>query len=234
MHDDARDHSTFSKSRDWLIEHDVCGMLSEQVLAQARMKRLMSAEHFSVEGTLIRPWASQKSLVPKDGSPPPSRGAPTTPSIGKVRPLNFAAPAAARLTGPGRLAGCHRGRRGGHRPSVPGPGPDAIPDVVDLRIAGLLREESTDRLRPVAAATDQYDRLPGLCYFPRPRQPCRRVGIALFVEKGQQMATGHDAGVVPFGRRPDVDHRDPGRDKSRQLGVSDIDDLGTRAKRKKQ
>ena len=74
MHDDPWDHSTFSKNRDRLIAHDVCGALFEGVLAQARSKRLLSAEHFSVDGTLIRAWASQKSFAPKDG-PPPRRAA---------------------------------------------------------------------------------------------------------------------------------------------------------------
>ena len=81
MHDDPWDHSTFSKNRDRLIEQDVCGALFEGVLAQARSKGLLSAEHFSVDGTLIRAWASQKSFVPKDGPPPPSSGAKSNPEV---------------------------------------------------------------------------------------------------------------------------------------------------------
>lgn len=81
MHDDPWDHSTFSKNRDRLIEQDVCGALFEGVLAQARAKGLLSAEHFSVDGTLIRAWASQKSFVPKDGPPPPSSGAKSNPEV---------------------------------------------------------------------------------------------------------------------------------------------------------
>ena len=51
---DPWDHSTFSKNRDRLIAHDACAVLFEEVLAQARAKGLLSAEHFSVDGTLVR------------------------------------------------------------------------------------------------------------------------------------------------------------------------------------
>jgi len=81
MPDDPWDHSTFSKNRDRLIEHDACQVLFEEVLAQARAKGLLSAEHFSVDGTLVRAWASQKSVVPKDGPPPPSSGAQSNPEV---------------------------------------------------------------------------------------------------------------------------------------------------------
>jgi transposase len=81
MHDDPWDHSTFSKNRDRLIEHDACQVLFENVLAQACSKNLLSAEHFSVDGTLVRAWASQKSFVPKDGAPPPSSGSRSNPEV---------------------------------------------------------------------------------------------------------------------------------------------------------
>ena len=81
IEDDPWDHSTFSKNRDRLIEHDASGVLFEEVLAQARTKGLLSAEHFSVDGTLIRAWASQKSFVPKDGPPPPSSGSKSNPEV---------------------------------------------------------------------------------------------------------------------------------------------------------
>ena len=56
-------------------------MLFEEVLAQARAKGLLSAEHFSVDGTLVRAWASQKSFVPKDGPPPPASGSKSNPEV---------------------------------------------------------------------------------------------------------------------------------------------------------
>ncbi|MBK6603814.1 MAG: IS5 family transposase [Betaproteobacteria bacterium] len=81
MQDDPWDHSTFSKNRDRLIEHDACTVLFEEVLAQARGKGLLSAEHFSVDGTLVRAWASNKSFVPKDGPPPPASGSKSNPEV---------------------------------------------------------------------------------------------------------------------------------------------------------
>jgi transposase len=75
------DHSTYTKNRDRLIEHEVVRELFERVLAQAKAKGLLSSEHFSVDGTLIRAWASHKSFVPKDGAPPPSSGSRANPEV---------------------------------------------------------------------------------------------------------------------------------------------------------
>lgn len=75
------DHSTYTKNRDRLIEHEVVRELFERVLDQARTKKLLSAEHFSVDGTLIRAWASHKSFVPKDGPPPPAGGSRSNPEV---------------------------------------------------------------------------------------------------------------------------------------------------------
>lgn len=69
------DHSTFSKNRDRLLEGDIAAKFLSAVLAQPRVKRLLSSEHFSVDGTLIEAWASIKSVRPKDGpDDPPSSG----------------------------------------------------------------------------------------------------------------------------------------------------------------
>ena len=74
--DRAWDHSTFSKNRERLLEGDVAAKLLSAVMAQPRVKRLLSCDHFSVDGTLIEAWASMKSFRPRDGSddPPPSGG----------------------------------------------------------------------------------------------------------------------------------------------------------------
>jgi transposase len=74
MENSAWDHSTYTQNRDRLIEHDVIRALFERVMKQAEEAKLLSAEHFSVDGTLIRAWASHKSFVPKDGPPPPDQG----------------------------------------------------------------------------------------------------------------------------------------------------------------
>src|SRR5881392_1885983 len=54
--------SVFSKNRDRLLEGDIAQGFFEGVLAQAREAQLLSAEHFTVDGTLIQAWAGQKSF----------------------------------------------------------------------------------------------------------------------------------------------------------------------------
>jgi transposase len=73
--DAAWDHSTFSKNRDRLLEGDIAAKFLAVVLAQPRVKRILSSDHFSVDGTLIEAWASMKSVRSKDGSDnPPAQG----------------------------------------------------------------------------------------------------------------------------------------------------------------
>ena len=59
------DHSSFSKNRDRLLAGDIAAKFLAAVLAQPRVKRLLSSEHFSVDGTLIEAWASLKSFKPR-------------------------------------------------------------------------------------------------------------------------------------------------------------------------
>jgi transposase len=68
MDDAVWDHSVFSKNRDRLLEHEVVEAFFTETLALANQRGLLSKEHFSVDGTLIQAWASQKSFKPKDGS----------------------------------------------------------------------------------------------------------------------------------------------------------------------
>jgi transposase len=63
----AWDHSTFSKNRDRLLEGEIAAKFLLAVLAQPQVKRLLSSDHFSVDGTLIEAWASLKSFRRKDG-----------------------------------------------------------------------------------------------------------------------------------------------------------------------
>jgi transposase len=65
--DPAWDHSTFSKNRDRLLGGEIAAKFFRAVLAQPRVKRLLSSDHFSVDGTLIEAWASIKSFRRKDG-----------------------------------------------------------------------------------------------------------------------------------------------------------------------
>lgn len=70
--DPVFDHSTFSKNRDRLLEHDVASRFFEAVRSEARRRHLLSSEHFTVDGTLLEAWASLKSVQPRDdhGGPP--------------------------------------------------------------------------------------------------------------------------------------------------------------------
>ena len=71
------DHSTFSKNRDRLLEGAVEARFLSAILAHPRVKRLLSGDHFSVDGTLVEAWASMKSFKPKqepDDPTPPDEG----------------------------------------------------------------------------------------------------------------------------------------------------------------
>lgn len=81
MEDAAWDHSTYTQNRDRLIDHDAIKTLFGGVMRQAEEAKLLSAEHFSVDGTLIRAWASIKSVVPKDGPPPDRTGSKSNPEV---------------------------------------------------------------------------------------------------------------------------------------------------------
>jgi transposase len=73
--DAAWDHSVFSKNRDRLLEGDIAAKFLASVLAQPKVRKLVSTDHFSVDGTLIEAWASMKSVKPRDGSgEPPVQG----------------------------------------------------------------------------------------------------------------------------------------------------------------
>lgn len=72
--DEVWDHSVFSKNRDRLLEHAVVEHFFTEVMQLAEQRKLLSKEHFSVDGTLIQAWASHKSFVPKDGDGPGARG----------------------------------------------------------------------------------------------------------------------------------------------------------------
>jgi transposase len=80
--------TVFSKNRDRLLEGAIAEKFFDTVLAQARAAHLLSDEHFSVDGTLIEAWASQKSFRLKDGppaAPPDDPGNPTVNFHGETR-----------------------------------------------------------------------------------------------------------------------------------------------------
>jgi transposase len=64
--------TVFCKNRDRLLDGDIAAKFFASVLNLPQVRKLLSSEHFSVDGTLIEAWASMKSFVPKDGGDPPS------------------------------------------------------------------------------------------------------------------------------------------------------------------
>lgn len=74
MDDAVWDHSTFTKNRERLIGSDIAREFFAKILVQAREARLLSDEHFSVDGTLLEAWASMKSFRPKGGKGPRGGG----------------------------------------------------------------------------------------------------------------------------------------------------------------
>jgi transposase len=72
----AFDATTFTKNRDRLLSHEIADRFFAAVVGQAKLRRYLSSEHFSVDGTLLEAWASHKSFKPKDqpGRKPPTAG----------------------------------------------------------------------------------------------------------------------------------------------------------------
>ena len=72
--DPAFDASTFSKNKGRLLENQVAREFLGAVLSEARRRKLLSEDHFTVDGTLLEAWASLKSFRPKDGGETPGSG----------------------------------------------------------------------------------------------------------------------------------------------------------------
>jgi Transposase DDE domain/Transposase domain (DUF772) len=65
----AFDATTFTKNRKRLLDHEVADEFFAAVVRQAKLRKYLSSDHFSVDGTLLEAWASHKSFKPKDGPP---------------------------------------------------------------------------------------------------------------------------------------------------------------------
>src|SRR5436853_5844487 len=73
--------TVFTKNRDRLLEGEIASLFFASVVAQARAEDLLSDEHFSVDGTLVEAWASQKSFQRKDQGEKPPPDDPGNPSV---------------------------------------------------------------------------------------------------------------------------------------------------------
>ena len=74
MDDRVWDHSVFSKNQERFLDSDLAAAFFARILEQAKTAKLLSDEHFTVDGTLIEAWASLKSFRPKDAPPPEGGG----------------------------------------------------------------------------------------------------------------------------------------------------------------
>lgn len=80
--------TVFTHNRSRLLAHDVAREFLLAIVAKARGAKLMSSEHFTVDGTLIESWASLKSFKKKgedDSTPPDDPGNPTVDFHGEKR-----------------------------------------------------------------------------------------------------------------------------------------------------
>jgi transposase len=90
MDEDSFDASTFAKNKQRLLQAEVAQRFFEGIVRQARAAQLLSAEHFTVDGTLIEAWASLKSFRPRNEKPedrprPDDRSNPTVDFHGQRR-----------------------------------------------------------------------------------------------------------------------------------------------------
>jgi transposase len=80
MDDPVWDATVFTKNRDRLLDGDIAEAFFQEVLAEAKAARLLSDDHFTVDGTLLEAWASQKSFR-RRGTPPETPDDPGNPTV---------------------------------------------------------------------------------------------------------------------------------------------------------
>jgi transposase len=74
--------TVFTKNRERLLRGQLADAFLAEVLAEAERRGLLSNEHFTVDGTLLEAWASQKSFQPKgERRPPPGDDDPSNPTV---------------------------------------------------------------------------------------------------------------------------------------------------------
>jgi transposase len=88
LDEEAFDPTAWTRLRTALVEHEIGQAFLHQVVLRAKSLKLMSAEHFSVDGTLIEAWASMKSFQKKEAprkDPPDDPGNPSVDFHGEKR-----------------------------------------------------------------------------------------------------------------------------------------------------
>ncbi len=81
MDDTVWTATTFTKNRERLLSGEIAAAFFVAVREQARDAGLLSDEHFTVDGTQLHAWASQKSFQPREGGPTDPPDDPGNPSI---------------------------------------------------------------------------------------------------------------------------------------------------------
>jgi transposase len=114
------DPTSFTKNRARLLPHRVARAFFDVVVWHAQQRRLLSDEHFTVDGTLIEAAASLKSLKRTGGAdgppaPPADPGHPRVNFRGEKRSNATHASASARVVraAPGRARSCPGGGHAG-------------------------------------------------------------------------------------------------------------------------
>lgn len=75
------DVTVFTKNRERFLDGQIARKFFYETVEQARSRELISAEHFTVDGTLIEAWASQKSFRPRDAGKPDQTDDPGNPTV---------------------------------------------------------------------------------------------------------------------------------------------------------
>ena len=78
--------TVFTKNRDRLLSTEMSRKVMAAILAHREVSPLLSDEHFSVDGTLVKAWASMKSFQPKAETAPPDEDGPGDPPASDTTP----------------------------------------------------------------------------------------------------------------------------------------------------
>lgn len=115
----AFDLTTFTKNRERLLGHEIADRFFAAVVRQAELRRYVTSEHFSVDGTLLGAWAHTRAWRPRTARSPPAhragatavdfRGGPrnTRTHRSTTDPEALLARRVRRVTGQGLLRGAH-------------------------------------------------------------------------------------------------------------------------------
>ena len=88
MDDAVWSPTTFTKNRERLLDGDIAAAFFDAILIHADRERLLSNEHFTVDGTLLEAWASHKSFRRRDEEPPTGGGGNPTVNFHRERRTN--------------------------------------------------------------------------------------------------------------------------------------------------